>query len=221
MRHELKYIINQSDYLILKNRLSSLFSKDRHTNAHGEYRVRSLYFDDPYDKALLEKVSGVDYREKFRIRMYNEDYNFIRLEKKIKRGGLSTKLSANLTQQQTASILQGKINWLKSSKDALLVDLYSKMQGTLLCPKTIVEYIREPFVFAPGNVRITLDREIKTGIYNLNFFENLPLLNTNEAFAVIEVKYDRYLPEIVSMAINMTGRQTTAFSKYAVCRKYD
>ena len=81
MRHELKYIINKSDYFVLKSRLSALFQRDRHATAHGEYRVRSLYFDDPYDSALLDKINGVDYREKFRIRVYDEDYSFIRLEK--------------------------------------------------------------------------------------------------------------------------------------------
>ena len=221
MRHELKYIINESDYLVLRSRLSSLFQKDKNASAHGEYRVRSLYFDDPYDNALMDKINGVDYREKFRIRMYNEDCSFIRLEKKIKRGGLGTKLSTRFTKEQTDSILQGDISWLKDSTDALLVELYSKIQGNLLRPKTIVEYIREPFVFAPGNVRITIDREIKTGIYNVDFFGKLPLLHTSEAFAVLEVKYDRFLPEIVSMAIHVTGRQAAAFSKYAVCRKFD
>ena len=221
MRHELKYIINKSDYFVLKSRLSALFQRDRHATAHGEYRVRSLYFDDPYDSALLDKINGVDYREKFRIRVYDEDYSFIRLEKKIKRGGMGTKSSTRLTRRQADSILKGDTGWMRSSGDTLLVELYSKMQGNLLRPKTIVEYIREPFVFAPGNVRITLDREIKTGGYNLNFFEKPPLLHTNEAFAIAEVKYDRYLPEIVSMAIGMTGRPASAFSKYAVCRKFD
>ena len=221
MRHELKYIINKSDYFVLRSRLSALFQKDRHANAHGEYRVRSLYFDDPYDSALADKINGVDYREKFRIRVYDEDYSFIRLEKKIKRGGMGIKISTRLTHKQADLILQGNTGWMKSSEDALLVELYSKIQGNLLRPKTIVEYIREPFVFAPGNVRITLDREIKTGGYNLNFFEKPPLLYTNEAFAIAEVKYDKYLPEIVSMAIHMTGRPTTAFSKYAVSRKFD
>ena len=221
MRHELKYIINKSDYFVLRSRLSAIFKKDRHASAHGDYRVRSLYFDDPYDSALLDKINGVDYREKFRIRVYNEDYSFIRLEKKIKKGCIGTKISTRLTRQQADSILQDDTDWMKSTKDDLIVELYSKMQGNLLRPKTIVEYTREPFVFAPGNVRITLDCEIKTGGCSTDFFEKQPLLHTNEAFAIVEVKYDRYLPEIVSMASRMTGRMTTAFSKYAVSRKFD
>ena len=131
------------------------------------------------------------------------------------------KISTRLTHRQADLILKGDTGWMKSSGDALLVELYSKMQGNLLRPKTIVEYIREPFVFAPGNVRITLDREIKTGSYNLHFFGKPPLLHTNEAFAIAEVKFDRYLPEIVSVAIGMTGRPVSAFSKYAVSRKFD
>ncbi len=87
MRHELKYSINFADYQILRARLSKLFQRDPHA-ALGEYRVRSLYFDTAGDDALLEKTNGVNRREKFRLRLYDGDTSFIRLEKKIKVNGL-------------------------------------------------------------------------------------------------------------------------------------
>ena len=38
------------------------------------------------------------------------------------------------------------------------------MTGSLLRPRTIVDYTREAFVFGPGDVRITLDYGIRTGL---------------------------------------------------------
>ena len=65
-RHELKYYLNTADYLIIKNRLSTIAGPDEHTDSKGSYRIRSLYFETPDDKALLEKLYGVNEREKFR-----------------------------------------------------------------------------------------------------------------------------------------------------------
>lgn len=221
-RHELKYSISFAEHEILKRRLSRLFKGDEHAGADGEYRVRSLYFDTPDDRALMDKINGVDRREKFRLRLYNGDCSFIRLEKKIKQNGLCAKKSAVLTAAQTRSILSGDILWLRESGEELFIELYSKMQGRQLRPKTIVEYIRRPFTFPAGKVRITLDREIRSGLGSLDFLNPaLPLLDTLESYAILELKYEGFIPEPVARAVQLGDRRQTAFSKYAVCRKYD
>lgn len=80
-RHELKHYINFSDYISIKSRLRSIMHIDKNANENNEYKIRSLYFDNVYDKALMEKVIGVPKRHKFRIRFYNDNHEFIRLEK--------------------------------------------------------------------------------------------------------------------------------------------
>ena len=222
MRHELKHVINRGDYHVLDGRLSKLFAQDAHVDAKGEYRVRSLYFDTPGDRALREKIDGADPREKFRLRMYNADAACIRLEKKIKINGLCAKRSTALTKAQAERLVEGDARWLYDSGDPLFLELYSNLAGRLLRPKTVVEYIRKPFVFPAGNVRVTLDRDIRTGLTSTGFFrEELPLLNTFEAYAVLEVKYDGFLPDLVARAVQIPGRRACSFSKYAACRKYD
>lgn len=222
LRHELKHVINYADYFLVKNRLRSLLHQDQHALAHGEYRVRSLYFDDPFDTALREKIAGVSHREKFRLRCYNEDYNLIRLEKKSKFNNLSEKISARLSRGQVEQILAGEIGFLRESGDPLLLELYAKMRGKRLQPRTIVEYIREPFTHPAGNTRITLDRDIRTGLSSLDFFHADPLhLPIASGLVVLEVKFDQYLPDIVKRAIALSDRRTGTFSKYAAARKFD
>ncbi|MBY7006025.1 VTC domain-containing protein, partial [Clostridium botulinum] len=77
-RHELKHYINFSDYLAIKNRIRSIMHIDKNANKNNEYKIRSLYFDNDYDKVLMEKVIGLSKRDKFRIRFYNDNYEFIR-----------------------------------------------------------------------------------------------------------------------------------------------
>lgn len=82
-RHEVKHEISYGDMLALRQRLSAVMYPDPHT-VDGRYYIRSLYFDNLADKALREKIDGVNIREKFRIRCYNGDTGFMRLEKRAR-----------------------------------------------------------------------------------------------------------------------------------------
>jgi len=220
-RHELKYCISRTDYFILRRRLPKLFSYDENTDSNGEYRVRSLYFDTPDDHALTDKVNGFGNREKFRIRLYNGDPSFIRLEKKIKRNSLCSKTTAMLSEDQVKRILKGDAGWMRSSGEPLVTEFYSKMQGLQLRPKTVVEFVRTPFFFPAGNTRITLDRDIRTNISGLVFLDrDATFISVFEA-DVMEIKYDSFLPELAAMAVSTPSGQRSAFSKYAISRKYD
>lgn len=222
LRHECKHIISLSEDIELASRLRKLFRHDGHADSHGIYRVSSLYFDTPCDKALRQKIDGVNCREKFRLRYYNGDLSFIRLEKKMKLGGLCGKYSAKLTAGQAEQLLGGDLAFLLESEDPLLLELYSKMRGQLLRPRTIVTYDREAFFYGPGNVRVTIDRNLRTGLRNTDFLNpRLSHADVSEKTAVLEVKYDAFLPELVRQAVQVPNRRTSAFSKYAVCRQYD
>lgn len=221
LRHEYKYAINYGDHSVLRQRFRALFSHDSHVGPDGEYLIRSLYFDNLKDKALMEKINGVDRREKFRIRCYNLDFSFIRLEKKIKVHNLCNKQSAVLSREETQAILEGDTEWMRDSGRPLLIELYSKMQGQLLRPQTIIDYYREPFVYPPGNVRLTLDRDIRSSLNRLDFFgPALPTLETGLTGHLLEVKYDAFLPEVVRRAVSLGNRRYAAFSKYAAGRRY-
>ena len=159
-RHEWKHEINFEDRLVLLARLSAVMKRDSHSIG-GEYKIRSLYFDTPGDKALREKIDGVNAREKFRIRLYNGDPSFIVLEKKSKLNGLCAKESCRLTAEEAQRIADKDADWLISSGRPLCAELYSKMKSQGLRPKTIVDYTREAFVFPAGNDRVTIDRDGK------------------------------------------------------------
>ena len=219
-RHEWKHEINVSDMIALRQRLRAVASADTHT-INGRYQIRSLYFDDPADTALREKLDGVSRREKFRIRYYNQDTSIIHLEKKSKLAGLGNKQMTALTAAQAQAIADGDIGWMTGSGDALLLELYAKMRGGGLRPKTIVDYTREPFVYGPGNVRVTLDYDIRTGLNCTDFLNpDCVTIPAGNAPIILEVKWDGFLPDIIRDAVRLNGRRAGAFSKYAQCRIY-
>lgn len=216
-RHEYKHSITPADMVTLRMRLSAVMQHDSFT-VGGKYFIRSLYFDNIFDKALLEKLNGVNQREKFRIRYYNGDTSFIRLEKKAKFGGLSSKLSVPLTYGQADLLARGIP--VRDSKNELINELAFKMDTQLLKPKTIVDYTREAFVYPAGNVRVTLDCNIRTGMDSAELLDpNCVTVPTGEDI-ILEVKWDEYLPSAIEQAVQLGSRQTSSFSKYAACRIY-
>lgn len=216
-RHEYKHSITPADMVTLRMRLSAVMQHDSFT-VGGKYFIRSLYFDNIFDKALLEKLNGVNQREKFRIRYYNGDTSFIRLEKKAKFGGLSSKLSVPLTYGQADLLARGIP--VRDSKNELINELAFKMDTQLLKPKTIVDYTREAFVYPAGNVRVTLDCNIRTGMDPTELLDpNCVTVPTGEDI-ILEVKWDEYLPSAIEQAVQLGSRQTSSFSKYAACRIY-
>ena len=219
-RHEWKHEINVSDIISLRQRLRAVAKPDPHA-VDGKYLIRSLYFDDMADRALREKLDGVNRREKFRLRYYNGDASLIHLEKKSKWNGLGTKESVDLTKAEAQAIVDGSLDWMPASGRSLVQELYSKMKARGLRPKTIVDYTREPFVYAPGNVRVTLDYDIRTGLGCTDFLNaDCVTVPAGDAPIILEVKWDEFLPDIIRDAVQLSGRRVSAFSKYAQCRIY-
>lgn len=220
-RHEWKHAISKSDMLTIRLRMRAIARPDPHA-VNGRYLIRSLYLDNLNDKALREKIDGVNRREKWRIRYYNLDPDsVIHLEKKSRLNGLGTKYSATLTKEEAQRITDGDIEWMIKSESGLVRELYSKMKSEGLRAKTIVDYTREPFIYEAGNVRVTLDYDIRTGLLCTDFLNpECVTLPAGDAPILMEVKWDAFLPDIIRDAVQLPGRRAEAFSKYAQCRVY-
>ncbi|NLT57600.1 MAG: polyphosphate polymerase domain-containing protein [Clostridiales bacterium] len=221
-RHEYKHVINVPDYHTLRQRIRLVATPDPHAGADGRYHIRSLYFDSDDDRALREKVAGLPNREKYRIRLYNGCEDFIRLEKKCKVGSLCNKQSVRLTRGQVEQLLAGDTAWMADSGNALLIEFYAKLRHQRLRPKTLVDYWREAYRFPYGNVRITFDADLRTGVHATGLFDpNTPTLRAGEpGLLLLEVKYDRFLPDLIRDLIQTNMRHSESFSKYAACRIY-
>lgn len=222
-RNELKYNINYAGYIALRQRLRVVMKQDSHADESGRYLIRSIYFDDPNDKALREKMDGVNKREKFRIRYYNDDFSYLSLEKKMKTNNLCMKLSAQLTEDECRKLLAGDTQWMLCHSDALMQEFYAKMRYQQLRPRVLVSYLREAYTFSAGNVRICFDSNISSTLFHREFLENTPAeicVLDEPGEMIYEVKFDDYLPEFIARVIQTGELRQQAFSKYAACRRF-
>lgn len=222
-RHELKYRITYAQYMVLRRRLQTVMRSDLHTGVDGRYRIRSIYFDNYRDKALREKTDGVPVREKFRIRYYNDDFSYLTLEKKIKDKDLCLKVDAQITEGECRKLVEGETIWMREHSSPLVQELYAKMYYQMLRPRVLVSYVREPYIYRAGNVRITFDFDIRTTMFHKDFLEERVVdicAAQKPQDMILEVKYDAFLPEIIRSMIQTNILRQTAFSKYEASRQF-
>ncbi len=221
-RHEYKYLLNASDEAVLQMRAAGLLSLDSHAGSDGNYVVRSLYFDDHDDRCYYENEAGNDRREKFRIRIYDFDDRHITLEKKSKFRGMTNKISCSLTQEQCKEFMNGRVPEADKKIPKQQALLY-EMRMKVLKPAVIVQYVRRPYIYQAGNIRVTFDSCIASGGAIDQFFnENARTRQILEkGRSILEVKWDAFLPDHIKQILELDTLQWTSFSKYYLCRKYN
>jgi hypothetical protein len=221
-RHEYKYLISSGQLQLLKSRINGLIPRDSHAGEMGYYNIRSLYFDDYYDRCYYENENGDDPREKFRIRIYNHSPERISLECKRKERGKTLKTACPLTINQCEKLINNEYLRDIDNQPEVLKKLTLEMMSRKLHPKVIVEYDRIPYVYKGGNVRITFDTNVSSsfqidGFLNGNVSKR-PIMP--QGLHLLEVKWDEYLPDMIYRALQLENLQQTAYSKYYLCRKY-
>lgn len=217
-RHELKYLINYGDAELIKQRLKTVLNPDPHAE-NGCYSIRSLYFDDYWNTAYLDKLNGVGDRKKYRIRLYDLNADFIRLECKLKSSSCISKLSAPLTASETARIMQGDMWFLLESESPLCRQFYYECTSNVMRPKVYVDYEREAYIMEEGDVRITFDSDVRGAYSGFGITEkDIPFQYVLEPGKLImEVKFSEFLPGLVKNLLPARALELGAVSKYTMC----
>lgn len=218
-RKELKFICNEMDFANIQNRIKAVMKLDANSNGKA-YNIRSIYFDDKNNTCFHENESGVDKRQKFRIRIYQKSDVLIHAEIKSKYRDTSTKRSVAISHAQLDRILkQGKVPD-ELSDNEVMNQYRVAMEVKGLRPVSIVEYERTAFVYPIGNVRVTFDRNIgASNQFDRFFMESLylaPVLPTGKH--ILEVKYDEFLPDYIAQLLEIGTLSRTSYSKYYYSR---
>ena len=222
MRHEVKGRLTPPEAAAVRDRLRAVMARDPHARPDGTYDIHSVYLDTPTRRALMEKQVGMPVRHKYRIRYYNDDRSFFRLERKSKVGALCDKVGCTLTGPEVQRLMAGDIMWMAGDGRQLVRELYLRMRMELVRPSVQVHYTREAYLYGPGNVRVTLDYDIRTGLWDPDFMDaTQPRPRTQgDDFVLLEVKFDNYLPQIIR-DITRCGCRPGSFSKFEACHSFD
>lgn len=222
MRHEIKSRLAPAEVPALRARLQAVMRPDPHARADGAYEIHSVYLDTPTRRALNEKQVGMPVRHKYRIRYYNDNREFFRLERKSKVGSLCDKVGCSLTREEAERFMAGDTDWMARDERQLLREVFLRSRTELMAPSVQVHYTREAYIYGPGNVRVTLDSDIRTGLWDPDFLElGQPRIRTQgDDFVLLEVKFDAYLPDIIR-DITCCHCRPMGFSKFEACHSFD
>lgn len=219
LRHELKYYINESVYHTLRERFLTIVGPDPNMKKEEGYLITSVYFDDMFCSAEKEKIAGARFRKKFRIRSYEREDSFMRLECKSKFDEYISKTSAVLSREEYDRIMQNDLEFLLQRKERVCQELFGYNRTRLLKPRVAVEYLREAYISPLGNVRLTFDKDISASLGTPDMFDErfITAAILPEHVMVLEVKYDDYLPDFVKTTLRTAMTEKCAVSKYVMC----
>ena len=213
-RHEFKYVIPYSDMLKLRKELEEVLILDR----GDAYKVRSLYFDSSEDNDYYDKQDGVIRRKKIRLRIYDVNDDYAKLEIKNKLDIHQLKESLIINRHDAKEIIDGNYEVLLDIDNDLAKRMYVYLREGYF-PKVIIEYDRLAFI-TTTTTRITFDYNIKKSNDISSFFSNdinyFGLTNGNDV--VLEVKFDRFLEPYIGKILDKYTTRYQSVSKYMMGR---
>jgi len=216
-RTEQKYLISFAEAALIRSRIEPLMCIDENAGTKQEYTVRSLYFDDYFDTAYRENKDGLQEKKKYRIRIYDQDDSFIRLERKSKVGQYGKKQSAVLTREEVQRILSEDYGFLERSDKQLLQEFYYELTARILRPRVMVEYDRIPYVYIDHDIRVTFDKNVRV-CRSAELLD--PDLTLREALTpgvcIMEVKYYKYFPDHLRHIVVPKAFEQSKLSKFVL-----
>lgn len=218
-RQEIKQFLSPAQTLLLQQRIGAVLPLDKHSGANDNYLIRSIYFDTFDDRFYTEKEAGISEREKIRIRFYNYQDNVINLERKEKREKLIYKEALSISAKTADAMLNGDYTSLPAYKNRLADYVYGLACSSGLHPTVVVDYVRRAYIYPAGNVRVTFDSALQAGRADIPIWQPGNTYDVLEDSAILEIKFNRFFPEHIRRLLASVPGETTALSKYTLCRQ--
>jgi SPX domain protein involved in polyphosphate accumulation len=227
-RFELKYVVSLREAERFRHALGAYLVADDHGDSGGSYGVASLYYDSPDHRFYWEKVDGIKFRRKLRIRYYDcgrpllaDTPVFVEIKQRLNR----------VTQKRRAVLAYGEARQLcderripaHAPQDAAVVDEVTGMLWQYdLRPASLVRYTRQALLGTDYDVglRVTFDRNLFYRTSSLALHEEqseLPLFPADRT--VVEIKVNERVPYWLTELVARHDLGLMRVSKY--CRSIE
>lgn len=237
-RFELKYIVPIKAAEKFKQALSAYLAPDEHGDSCGSYYLSSLYYDSPDYRFYWEKIDGIKFRRKLRIRHYensqplDEDTPvFVEIKQRLNRVTQKRRVllpfgdALRLCNQRQ---MPGPDSFQHNPSDgAVLEEIAGMLWENNLQPASIVSYSRQALIGGQYDVglRVTFDKDL---IYRqagadpfllglIGESGGLPLFPAGTV--IIEIKVNERIPYWLTELVAMHDLSLMRVSKY--CRSIE
>lgn len=238
-RYEIKYLVAEKDLPRLREEFADYLDRDPMAPPAG-YRVESLYYDSQDLRFYWEKIEGLKFRRKLRVRRYGEGETTaqspvtVEIKQRMNRVTQKRRLELPLAQALSLCDASGSSTGTRLRAEDLYPVAEPRHHGLLSEIETLVDtcdlrpiamtaYRREPYVGRDleDGVRVTFDhavtgrdRDLRLGMPDTI---NRPLVPND--CVVMEIKADERVPLWLTDVTARCGLTVIRMSKY--CRAID
>ena len=216
-RYEIKYLVDVTALGPLSDELAVQLAPA------GEYSVWSLYYDTPQLRFYWEKVEGLRFRRKLRLRHYGEPGTlgpdgdvFVEIKQRVNRVTQKRRVRMPYTAARRLCDGRAMVDH-EPAERPFLDEVLGLAAGLDLRPVTITGYRRQAFVGrdAQTGLRLTIDQRVRGRDRDLD----LALAAENRfivpaARAIVEVKANERVPYWFTDLAARCGLQVARISKY-------
>jgi hypothetical protein len=222
-RFELKYVLRLEHYLQILPFIKLNMKRDEYALSEtGKYTINSLYYDSPGLDCFVNKLDGIKFRRKVRIRKYQDstDNAFVEIKERINRSVRKRRCIMPLS--DAFALCHGDtldLSVLDASDHACANEVFFLAKTLRLNPVCIIHYQREAFTgskYEPG-LRVTFDTNLKYRTHQLN-----PALFGGEKYffdpdvMIMEIKTNDKLPIWLSSVVTALECSLNKVSKYVL-----
>ncbi|MCA2211251.1 polyphosphate polymerase domain-containing protein [Jidongwangia harbinensis] len=167
-RYEIKYLLPSTDVPAVREELSGRMDADSHGGRRG-YGVWSVYYDTPDLRFYWEKIEGLRFRRKLRIRHYGDrstigDDTTVYVEIKQRVNRVTQKRRVALPYRSARELCDRRVLVDHDpAQRAFVEEVLELVSGLDLRPVAMTGYQREAFVGrdADAGLRVTLDHRVR------------------------------------------------------------
>ncbi|MHC1781251.1 MAG: polyphosphate polymerase domain-containing protein [Anaerolineaceae bacterium] len=227
-RFELKYIIQMREAQEFRQALMSYLTPDEHGDKNGTYSVASLYFDSPGLRYYWEKINGIRFRRKLRIRTYQTEMPltlkspvFVEVKQRLNR--VTQKRRVTLPYWEALKLcIQRKAPDYTPGSQAVMAEVMSMSLVSDLQPTSVVTYSRQALVGSELDIglRVTFDKDLRFRTENLELADRHPgqFLFSPE-LVIMEIKVNERVPYWLTELVAQHNLNLIRVSKY--CRSIE
>lgn len=221
-RYEIKYFLDEFRVAELRSELVARMASDPFS-PQGGYPVTSLYYDTSDLRFYWEKIEGLRFRRKLRMRLYGTpadctDQTPVQVEIKQRVNRVTQKRRIELPYGDARQWLDAREALECNRSQKGFVDEVTTLVGNLdLRPIVTTGYLREAFVGRDADVglRVTIDHQVHGRDRDFHFASGAPnRFIIPPKLAVVEIKANERVPYWVTDLAARIDMSVIRVSKY-------
>lgn len=231
-RFELKYLVTLRKAENFKRTLNAYLRPDENGNGRGAYKLSSLYFDSPDYRCYWEKVDGIKFRRKLRIRRYetgtplnDETPVFVEIKQRVDR--VTQKRRTLLPYREALRLCRDRDIPEHDAQDAAVIEEIAALVWQYnLHPASLIQYRREAWVGTDYDIglRVTFDTEMRYRTDSRGMAAEFDDTSTQNPlfppeWVVVEIKVNERIPYWLTELVAVHNLTLVRVSKY--CRSIE